>query len=408
MQITRNGSGVQFSGDQRWPDLRNACATLYETIEVRGFRDVTLDFSACTAITQALMLPVIPIISKYRYDGVGFYCVRPEDERLRRLFDNANWSHFISPEVYDASRHEGGHVPALNYADSPEFGILDHVMDLILESLQPDRQTLKAVEWSLWEIMDNVYSHAESTVGGFVQATAFQQGNQVEFIVADDGMGIPQSMGISDHTRALQESINEGVTRDSTRNAGNGLYGSFRVAALSDGGQFDLHSLHGHLYTDVEGNVVTRSENVPYKGTSVRCRIGLNDVNLLDKALRFGGQPHDPGFDSIERRYEIDEGKVVLNLKNEAHGDVGSRRSGIRVRSKIVNVLSMHQTLGIDFAGLGVISSSFADEVFGRLFCEIGPRSFMTRIELRNVDQTVDRLIDRAIVQRTRLGNGEA
>lgn len=84
-----------------------------------------------------------------------------------------------------------------------------------------------------------------------MQATAFRQGNQVEFVVADGGVGIPKSMGIVDHKRAVEECINEGVTRDKTRNADNGLYGSFRVAALSDGGQFDLHSLHGHLYLDV-------------------------------------------------------------------------------------------------------------------------------------------------------------
>ena len=407
MDIERNGNSVRFCGTQSWADLRRSCALLHETISRRGFRDVTLDFSQCERVTQSVMLPLMPVVSGYRNEGVAFYLVPPQQENLRRLFENANWSHFISPCVHSASRHEGGHVPALNYGESEkEFEILDRVMDLILESLQPDRQTLKAVEWSLWEIMDNVSSHAESSVGGFVQATAFQQGNQVEFVVADGGVGIPQSIGIHDHRRAVEECINEGVTRDSTRNAGNGLYGSFRVAALSDGGQFELHSLRGHLYTDPDGSVVTRLEAAPYAGTSVRCRIGLDDEHLLDKALRFAGKSQDPGYDSIERRYETDEG-IVLNLLDEAHRDVGSRRSGIRVRSKMTNLLTMHHLLVVDLDGIGVISSSFADEVFGRLFCELGPRSFMTRIELRNVDKTVEGLIDRAILQRTRLGNGE-
>lgn len=359
-------------------------------------------------MTQSVMLPLMPIVSTYRSDGTTFYFVPPRDDGLRRLFENANWAHFINPDTHPASQHEGGHVPALQYGESEtEFVILDRVMDLILESLQPDRQTLKAVEWSLWEIMDNVSSHAESAVGGFVQATAFRQGNQVEFVVADGGIGIPRSMGIADHKRAVEECINEGVTRDKTRNAGNGLYGSFRVAALSNGGQFDLHSFNGHLFTETDGNVVTRFEHIPYAGTSVRCRIGLNDEYLLDKALRFSDGPHDPGFDVIERRFETEEGIAVVNIKDEAHRDVGSRRSGIRVRSKIENLLSMHRSLVIDLDGIGVVSSSFADEVFGRLFYELGPRSFMKRMELRNVDQTVEGLIDRAILQRTRLGNGE-
>jgi len=55
--------------------------------------------------------------------------------------------------------------------------ILDRVMSLVLAKLDTDRETLKAVEWSLGEIMDNVASHSRSTVGGFVQATAYKSGN---------------------------------------------------------------------------------------------------------------------------------------------------------------------------------------------------------------------------------------
>ena len=34
---------------------------------------------------------------------------------------------------------------------------------------------MKAVEWALWEIMDNVVNHSQSPVGGFVQATAYKK-----------------------------------------------------------------------------------------------------------------------------------------------------------------------------------------------------------------------------------------
>jgi len=73
----------------------------------------------------------------------------------------------------------------------------------------------------------------------------------------------------------------------------------------------------------------------------------------------------------------------------------------------IENLLREHRPVIIDFDGVGVVSSSFADEVFGRLFVEMGPRAFMIRIQMRNVDPTVEGLIDRAIMQRTRLGNGD-
>src|SRR6476620_6288661 len=47
-----------------------------------------------------------------------------------------------------------------------------------------------------------------------------------------------------------------------------------------------------------------------------------------------------------------------------------------------------------------LISSSFADEVFGKLFLELGPLDFSNKIELKNLDGTVKLLIDKAIIQR--------
>ena len=84
------------------------------------------------------------------------------------------------------------HVPALRFGGDETGGILDQIMALILGKLKTDRATLKAVEWSLWEIMDNVSNHAQSPVGGFVQATAYENANRVEFVVADAGIGIPR------------------------------------------------------------------------------------------------------------------------------------------------------------------------------------------------------------------------
>ena len=126
---------------------------------------------------------------------------------------------------------------------------------------------------------------------------------------------------------------------------------------------------------------------------------------LLDEALRFEGKPHDPAYDYIERKFENEAGELIFNMKEHAERDFSSRQGGKRVRQTIENLLSERRAIALDFIGVGVISSSFADEVFGRLFVDMGPRAFMTRIEMRNVDRTVGGLIDRAIVQRTRLGN---
>lgn len=406
--VERSVNRISIQGGVQRHHLRRLCASLHQTIVDRGFSDVVLDFSTCDFLTEAVMLPLMPIITDYRRRRISFDLIPPADAQLNRLFLNANWGHYIRPERYDPSSREGGHVPALRFGGTEDQSeILDKVMRLILRQLETDRSTLKAIEWSLWEIMDNVSNHAQSPVGGFVQATAYKNRNQVEFVVSDAGIGIPASMQIDNHATALSEAINEGVTRDKTQNAGNGLYGSYRVAVLS-GGQFEIHSLHGLLYVNNPDEGIRNSqETVPYNGTSVRCAITIGDHELLNKALRFKNVPHDPPFDYIERTFERGQGDVTFNMRDQAWRDFGSRQGGVKIRGMIQNLLNLNHPVILDFNGVGVISSSFADEVFGRLFVEMGPRAFMTRIEMRNVDPTVEGLIDRAIVQRTRIGNGD-
>ena len=410
-EIETDGNRIIAKGNIWRGDLRLLCSVLHKTITMQGWSDVILDFSMCAGVGEAVMLPLMPIIADYRKKGVGFQLIEPQGDTLQRLFSNTNWAHYIDPDKYDRTSHEGGHVPALCFGDDGTSAIdeiLAKVMNLILGQLETDRATLKAVEWSLGEIMDNVVNHSQSPVGGFVQATAYKNANRVEFVVADAGIGIPGSMNISDHAQAIREAINEGVTRDKNQNAGNGLYGSYRVATLS-GGQFEINSLNGVLsYKENEGEIVNHGNIIPYRGTSVRCGINVSDPELLGKALKFKGWSHDPPYDYIERKFENEEGELIFSVKDEAQRDTGSRQGGKRIRGMIENLLREHRPVILDFGGVGVISSSFADEVFGRLFVEMGPRAFMTRIVMRNVDPTVEGLIDRAIMQRTRLGNGDA
>lgn len=410
-QIEMNDNRIIVRGNVWRNDLRPLCSMLHKTIGLQGWSDVVLDFSMCTSVREAVMLPLMPIIADYRKNKVVFELIRPQDDDLQRLFFNANWAHYINPNKYDRTHHEGGHVPVLRFGDdgtSTIDEILDRVMNLILRQLEADRATLKAVEWSLGEIMDNVVNHSQSPVGGFVQATAYKGSNLVEFVVADAGIGIPRSMNIYNHAEAIRQAINEGVTRDKSQNAGNGLYGSYQVATLS-GGQFEINSLRGVLFCkENQGEIENHVNPVPYRGTSVRCGINVSDPELLDKALKFKGRSHDPPYDYIERQFENEEGELIFNVKDKAQRDTGSRQGGKRIRGMIENLLREHRPIILDFDGVGVISSSFADEVFGRLFVEMGPRAFMTRIKMRNVDLTVEGLIDRAIMQRTRLGNGDA
>ena len=98
----------------------------------------------------------------------------------------------------------------------------------------------------------------------------------------------------------------------------------------------------------------------------------------------------------------------MISVKKEAARFFGFRSGGAQFRQIVENLLRNRDRIVFDFEGVAVFSSSFADEVFGRLFVDMGPRNFMKRMDFRNADPTVEGLIDRAIIQRTKLGNGVA
>jgi hypothetical protein len=60
--------------------------------------------------------------------------------------------------------------------------------------------------------------------------------------------------------------------------------------------------------------------------------------------------------------------------------------------------------LVVDFEGIPLILSSFADEGFGKIFLLISPIKFMQRVFLQNMSDIVESLINKAIAQRMKVG----
>ena len=273
-----------------------------------------------------------------------------------------------------------------------------------------ERNDFAAFEWSINEITDNVLTHAQSLIGGLVQVSTFQKNKKiVKFIVADAGVGIPNTLRethphLTSDSEALDKAIREGVTRDKSLGQGNGLFGSFQICSHCNG-TFQVDSGHGKLlYTEKQGLHI-RSQNIPFAGTLVAGSIDFSKPHLLEEALKFGSKQYSP-IDFVETKYEsYGPGKIVFVMKDEA-GSFGSRFAGTPVRNKLLNLYKMSDStkISVDLAGIPIISSSFADEVFGTLFVELQPIVFMQRFEIVNTMQTVRHLIDRAIAQRMVVG----
>jgi anti-sigma regulatory factor (Ser/Thr protein kinase) len=364
------------------------------------------------AVTKGFAADVLPFAARCRellVAGVDTMLELPNELALARLFKNCNWAYLIDPRQYEQSQFTAyKHIPAVTYNNADtQFQAVNQVVDKLLSSLEGfSRDQLAALEWAVNEITDNVLNHASSPIGGIVQLTTKSKSNIVEFVVCDAGVGIPKTLReahahLTSDVLALGAAIREGVTRNKATNMGNGLFGSFRLAQLSDG-YFSICSGYALLHFNKSTGLHVSQQSIPYAGTAVVCGISIAKPDILAEALSFQGEKFIPGYSYVDKLTE--GGSIIVALKDESRS-FASRDAARPVRIKIENLLAASPgQIEINLSDVALISSSFADEVFGKLFAQLGPISFMTRIKISGGSTVVRRLIDRAITQRLGVG----
>lgn len=354
-------------------------------------------------------MPLCSHVMRLRESRIDFQLALPQDERVRRLFESTAWAHFLCPRDHEYPRRNNlaRQAPAACYATHEgQENLLNELLEKLLSVIPNfNRSAFAAVEWALNEISDNVLNHSGSSIGGLLQLSVFDPNrHRVEFTISDAGNGVPATLRaakpeINNDVDALLESVKSGVTRNSVDFQGNGLYGTLEICRVG-GGKFSLNSGNAALICAHE-TVSARRESVPFTGTTVDALIDFSEPALLERSLAIDGRVHTP-VDFLELRYEQDDLRSISFKLSEQAFSFRSRPAGKPVRTKLANIIQgcPGQTVFADFAGISVISSSFADEVFGKLFVELGPMRFMQAIRLINVSPTVQALIDRAITQR--------
>lgn len=405
LQVTPEGNRIRVAGKLDQRSFRRLLASIHQAISVKGSQNLTLDFAGTTRAYPGGVLPVLVTCARLRDEAdVDFGLVRPEDRELRRLFANTGWAHLASPSRFQPSSWQPESVlPASRFTSPDEqHRIVDRIMDAVLSSPAAlARESLAAFEWAVNEITDNVLQHAETPLGGLVQLSHYPRAQWLEFVVADSGRGIPDTIRTTrprmSDPAALELSIERGITRDKHAGQGNGLFGTHRAARVGEGA-FEIHSGYASLRSDLEA----RPEKIPFPGTLVVVRLDYSDPAALWQALDIRDARREPEGDYVQLRYEhLDDEALHFVVKREA-GSLGSRSAGRSARRKLENLMSMYPDtlVNLDFESVGLVSSSFADEFLGKLFIRFGALGFSRRIRFRGVTPTVQSLVDKAILQR--------
>lgn len=368
-----------------------------------GFTKFNIEFRLLeySAIFPNAACPLAGYVSHYRKHGLEFsridsspavastqimspLSVKNSENRLTQNVLNKVWEFNDSEDVY---RLTDAFIDELFGLDNFEQG------------------ALHSLEWSLSEIMDNVIQHSKSD-SGFVMGQIHPKTKHIAFSIFDGGQGIFNSLQTYQKPPktaldALTLCVRENVTRDKSIGQGNGMFGLYQIVNQNKG----LLSItsHGALFTMREGKLETLTE-LPFLSKENGCvsidfQLDYNKPISLADALNVGGKNYMPVNYRLEN-FENDAGEIVFNVKDKSSG-FGTRQAGAKVRKEVINIYTeTKKVIIIDFDGITLISSSFADEFIGKLVLEFGFFGFNNIIRLRNMNELTQSIVQRSVSQR--------
>lgn len=387
--------------DFNWSSFQWVQRRLFETIDRQGYRDVQLDFSALKRAFPNGFVPLIVLLEKYKAQGIEVDIVLPSDEACRRNMIESNYAAYLSPEKHFPLSDKANALHQFS-DDYNQNDLINSQIHQILERAKYAQGVLQSFEWALNEIAGNVLVHANAA-HGWMQIVLHPSTHRMAIVVADGGVGIPQTIRTAypdkkNDEDALAHALQYGITSRPDFGQGKGLTGTLQIVKINKGGRLSIHSQKGRVEW-VNDRLDIKGDFPPFPGTLVDIQLNTAEPIEIEKAL-WGDIPATP-FNEVLYGRDMPIGMMQIKLQDQATS-FGNRITALRVRTKIENLLvaAPDDVLEIDFSGVELIASSFADEVFGKLALSLGFVGFGSRIRLIKINKLCRGIIDDVVQSR--------
>lgn len=284
-------------------------------------------------------------------------------------------------ESFERHPEVGRFIPIRLIENAASVGDASHaICDLVLAQFDNAREFLPAMEWAIYEIIDNVRLHSSSQSPGAVVAQYYQQRHRLDIAICDVGRGIFASLSESrklwSHADAITKALMRGVTRDPEVGQGNGLAGSLDIVKVNRG-SFQIWS--GDAMFRISDGEEKGFRPIPLvPGTGVLFQLDTRrPVDLRDT---FISNVADADWSYLNYAAERVQEQGAIRVAERCI-DTGSREAATPLRRKIQALLpDMAGPIILDFSGVEMTSSSFLDELLGRLAASLGAKEFRRRI----------------------------
>ncbi len=338
------------------------------------------------------------------------------------------------------------------------------VRSLITAQCPSSDQLWPAVEWAVFEILDNVLNHSDTEQPGAICGQFFPGRNRLDIAICDVGQGIhaslSQAMSLFSHGHAVSEALRRGVTRNQEIGQGNGLAGVKEIAVASQG-NFDIWT--GNVVFHAVGGEDKGFTEIPeIPGTGVMFSLKTDrPVDLKETWIAGvvpeppagaaatwaagigmeGGGPNVGGVSAatlssvaglVVSQIRHGSESQALNSVAEAVGgcltadsqdpvrlsvgeecvSCGTRSAARELRRKVVRLLVKGiPTVILDFSEVPSATSSFLDELLGRLVAEVGEDEAKRRIKVEGMSELLARIttvvVTQRLTERPGPGNGD-
>lgn len=340
----------------------------------KGYYDFKIIIQENSKTYPNICVPIAGTINFYREKGLSFEISHEatyQDYLRHTTFDspliveeNLNGLELLYPldKVWCYSTSEGVNSLVTAYINT------------VRQSDVIEPGVLAGIEWCINETMDNVLQHSGGSKG-FVMGQLQYESKKFSICIFDYGRGIYSSLKDSKHhplspLDAITLALSERVTRDEKIGQGNGMWGLSRIVNENCG---TLHiSSCGAVYSCINRNlrtIDTGDFNLGKENGTTRVDFQLDYSKGIDivSALK-GYKPIDFWLENIED----DVGNYEINVLAESSG-TGTRKSAFKLRNLILNIIKeTKKKIILDFEGVNLVSSSFADELIGKIISEYG------------------------------------
>lgn len=365
---------------------------------ISGMDEFTINIECKSSSYPDVCVPIAGIVQFWKQRGINFTFKKMSD-----FISNTNIHQPLEAKktVIDFLSSPTNKIWYFHSSDGINL-LVDRFISEVSQVVECQKGVIEGLTWCLNEVMDNVLIHSKAD-RGFVMGQIHSNQKHLAFCVFDYGQGIYNSFkGTVHQTRypldAITLSIKEGVTRDKSNFQGNGLWGLHNILRLNSG-RLAITS-HTACYILQNSSDIRHFSNIPIFDTEngftiVDFQIDYDKGISITESL--GG--HIP----VNYQYELMEneiGLIVFKISEKASG-TGTRQSGERLRNEVINISTeTNKVIVIDFEGVSVISSSFADELFGKLVAKYGFFGFNQKFRLKNMNETVQAVLNRSVSQR--------